>query len=165
MQVSPTKGGARKNNQPTMGGACDNYDSADYLSDDSSDSPGSDDDVEIMNTNLSDISDDEDDDSDNYETPEDEEEDDDDNSSLLSFSSSVSSFGSYDNSNSPLVATTKEAAQPKKKKPLGVNAPKLTSAFEELGFFNKESVAKYDINVDGISFINKLNVKEPIIPI
>ena len=48
---------------------------------------------------------------------------------------------------------------------MGVNAPKLTSAFEELGFFNKESVAKYDINGDGISFINKLNVKEPIIPI
>ena len=165
MQGSPTKGGARKKNQPTMGGACDNDDSADNSSDDSSDSPGSDDDVEMMNTNLSDISDDEDDDSDNYEPPEDEEEDDDNNNSLLSFLSSVSSFGADYNSNSPLVATRKEAAQPKKNKPLGVNAPKLTSAVEELGFFNKESVAKYDINGYGISFINKLNVKEPIIPI
>ena len=71
MQGSPTKGGARKKNQPTMGGACDNDESADDSSDDSSDnssddssddssdSPGSDDDVKIMNTNLSDISDDE----------------------------------------------------------------------------------------------------------
>ena len=150
MQVPPTKGGARKNNQPTMGGACDNDDSADDSSDNPSDSPGSDDDVKIMNTNLSDISYDEDDDSDNYEPPEDEEEDDDDNNSLLSFLSSVSSFGADDNSNYPLVATTKEAAQPKKKKPLGVNAPKLTSAFEEFGFFNKESFAKYDINGDCI---------------
>ena len=70
MQGYPTKGGARNNNQPTMGVACDNDDSADDSSDNSSDSPGSDDDVEIMNTNLSEISDDEDDDSDNYEPQE-----------------------------------------------------------------------------------------------
>ena len=69
MQGSPTKGGARNKNQPTMGGACGNDDSADDFSDDSSNSPGSDDDAEIMNTNLFDISDDEDDDSDNYEPP------------------------------------------------------------------------------------------------
>ena len=123
MQGSPTKGGACKKNQPTMGGAFDNDDSADDLSDDSSNSPGSDDDVKIMNINLSDISDDDDDDSDNYEPPEDEEEDDDDNNSLLSFSPSVSSFGADYNSNSPLDVTTKEAAQPKKKKPLGAFTP------------------------------------------
>ena len=76
-----------------MGGACDNDDPADDLSDNSSNSLGSDDDVKIMNTNISEISDDEDDDSDNYEPPEDEEEDDDDNNFLLSFLSSVSSFG------------------------------------------------------------------------
>ena len=165
MQGSPIKGAARKKNQPTMGGVCDNDDSADDSSYDLSDSPGSDDVVKIMNTHLSDISDDQDDDSDNYEPPEDEQVDDDENNSLLNFLSFVSSLGADDNSNSPLVATTKEADQPKKKKSLGVNAPKLTSACEELGFFNKESVAKYDINGDGISFINKLNNKEPIINI
>ena len=45
MQGSPTKGGARKKNQSTMGGACDNDDSSDDSSDNSSHSLGSDDDV------------------------------------------------------------------------------------------------------------------------
>ena len=90
-----------------MGGEFDIDDYADNSSDDLSDSPGIDDDVEIIHTNLSDISDDEDDDSNNYEPPENELEDDDDNNSLLSFLSYVSSFGADYNINSPLVATTK----------------------------------------------------------
>ena len=73
---------------------------------------------------------------------EDEEEYDDENNSLLSFSSSVSSFVADDNSNSPLVATTKEADRRNKNKPLGVNAPKLISAFEELGFFQQIKCCK-----------------------
>ena len=125
----------------------------------------------VVNTDVLDFSDD--DDSDNYEPTEDEEEDDDDNDSLRSLSSnlssnlssSVSSSGEDDNSNSPPIATMKEAAQSKKKKSLGANAPKLTSAFAGLGFYNKASVAKYDINGSDISFVSNMNVKEPIIPI
>ena len=48
LQGYPTKGGARKKNKPTIGGACDNDDSADDSSDDSPNSPGSDDDIEII---------------------------------------------------------------------------------------------------------------------
>ena len=57
---------------------------------------------------------------------------------------------------------TKKAAQPKTNK-LANNAPKLTAAFKL--FYTKYLVANYYINGDDISFIHKMNMKKPIIPI
>ena len=57
---------------------------------------------------------------------------------------------------------TKKEAQPKTKK-LAKNAPKLNSEFKR--FYTKYLVTNYDINGDDISFIHKINIKKPIIPI
>ena len=87
--------------------------------------------------------------------------------SLLDESSSdiLSSDKGYVNTPSPPIwkpTNTKKVAQPKTKK-LAKNAPKLTAAFK--GFYTKDSVENYDINRGDISFIHKMNMNKPIIPI